>query len=212
MARMDRHAVPDEEQLVEQFKPTGGFILGYTALAVVAGLLVYVAVEDRSVTGLRVALGSVFIGVVVWATQIRPRASATRDTLFLRNSARDTEVPLALIDTVLVRQTLNVFVGTERYICIGIGSSRRKLTGRKQHSTSFLGLTSTPTTIGDTGGAAASQEPSLPYERWVSQRIEELAKDARARGTTRQVRHRIVVPVVAGLVVSGLAFALSLLL
>ena len=65
----------------------------------------------HSVVGLRIGLGAVFVGVVVWVTQLRPRVTAYPATLQLRGILRDTRVPYVLIDEVTMGQTLNVWVG-----------------------------------------------------------------------------------------------------
>src|SRR5512139_68793 len=104
---------------VERFHPTSGRHVGILSIAAIVGLLVYLAVDVHTVNGLRVAAGLVFFGVLIWVTQLRPRATLYPRTLHLQNSLRDTSVPLAVVDGVSVGRMLSVWVGERRYVCIG---------------------------------------------------------------------------------------------
>src|SRR5690242_19549788 len=102
------HAGMNSSGPTDKFKPTNGFIIGYTGLAMCAVAVVYTAVAVHTITGLRVGLGFALGILVVWVSLLRPRAAAYPGVLRLRNSLADIEVPLVLIDEVTVRQTLNV--------------------------------------------------------------------------------------------------------
>lgn len=185
---------------VERFDPTSGYVVGYTTLVAIALLEVYIAVTDPSMNGLRIALGAVFLGVLVWATQIRPRAVAYADTLLLKNIVGDVEVPLALVDNVVLATTLTVYAEDERFVCVGIGTTRR---GRKRETS----LPGQPVRRGRGHQAAMTAESFVPH------RIQELAAEARRRGTQPGgVRRRTSVPVLVAIAVTGLAFVVSLLL
>lgn len=205
------------DSVVARFKPTHGTVLGWLSLLVVVGVLAWIGLNARTLTGARVALGAVFAAVVVWSTMLRPRAHATPTTLVLRNSVLDSHVPLRLIDDVLVRQTLNVWVGDQRHVCTGIGRSRRSMLKPKRGAASVLGIEQADVRMGLGGpGGPGAIGTSGSYEDFVATRIEALARDAKAaaRGSDEpaQVRRVPAWPEIAALVVTGTAFVVSLLL
>ena len=58
---------PGRAEPVERFRPTSGQVVGYLTLGAIAVLLVYLAVEVRTIGGLRVGTALVFFGALVWA-------------------------------------------------------------------------------------------------------------------------------------------------
>ena len=199
---------------VERFKPTNGFAIGYFGLGLVVLLVAYLLLVDRSGTGFSVALAAAFFGVVIWVTQIRPRAVAYPHRLLLRNSVRDTEVPLAMIDGVSVRQTLNVWVGDRRFVCIGIGESVRSMMKQGRKSQSSLLGTGRWHQFSEMAERAAPDQTAMPYQAWVVSRIEELADQERrgpsGRAAVGEVRRLVAWPEVVAMIVLALAFAASL--
>jgi hypothetical protein len=208
-------AAPDHVP-VERFKPTNGSAIGYVGLALIVLLVGYLLLVDRSATGFSVALAAAFFGVVIWVTQVRPRAVAYPHRLLLRNSVRDTEVPLALIDQVSVRQTLNVWVGDRRFVCIGIGDSVRSMLKQGRKSQSSLLGTGRWGQFSEMAERAAPDQTAMPYQAWVVSRIEELAEQERrslaGRAAEGEVRRLVAWPEVVAMVVLALAFAGSLVL
>ena len=85
------------------------------------------ALTERSVLGLRVGLVAALIGVLTWMVLLRPRVRAYPTHAVLRNMASDTHLPLARVETVMIRHTLNVWVDDRRYTCAGIGRSSRSM-------------------------------------------------------------------------------------
>jgi hypothetical protein len=175
------------------FKPTSGTLLGSAGLAIAAIVVVLVVVGERSVLGLRTALGAALLALVIWMVMLRPRVTAYADTLVLRNMASDVHIPLAAIDDVAVRHTLNVHVDDQRYSCAGIGRSTRSML-RDQH------------------GAARSS--AQDYVAFVETTIEELSRAARRdnRGEVAPVRRSWAVPELAagGVLVVALAVTFAL--
>lgn len=199
---------------MERFKPTNGLVVGWFGLAFAAGVVVYCAVAVHSLTGLRVALGAVLCGTVVWMTQLRPRATAYPHHLLLRNAARDAEIPLAAIEEVSVRQTLRVFTQERRYDCIGIGTSRRELLGvRRRTPPSLLGE-GRMLDFSRKHDRASTAETGTTYEAFVVNRIGELVereKQAAPGERPAAVRRAWAWPELAVLAASGVAFALAFL-
>lgn len=203
---------------VERFAPTSGKVVGYTSLAVIVALLVYLAADVHTLTGLRIGLGLAFFGVLVWTTQLRSRAAVYPRHLHLKNSLRDTTIPLVAIDGVVVRRTLNVFVDGNKYVCVGIGTPLRKLVKAKSTGPSaMLGWDKLDS-------YTRAQTPLNPdqtltdYSTFVETRITGLVEEARrspdagSSGTTGEPEHSWAWPEIIALAVLGAAFVLSLLL
>jgi len=198
---------------IERFKPNGT-ITGYAALALCAFAVVYVAVTAHTPTGTRVALGLALAGCVSWVSLLRPRAVAYSDVLRLKNSLVDVEVPLAMIDAVTVRQTLNVWVGDHRYVCVGIGRSRRSMFKRNRPGgiAMLLGMGRVQDFVQQSDRARLDQS-SMLYETYVVTKIEDLAEAARkdlgGEPPTRRVRHLPAWPEIVALAALAIAFAVS---
>jgi hypothetical protein len=206
-----------EKEPVERFKPTSGAFVGWAGLAVAAGAVLWVLFNVHSVIGVRVALAAIFAALVIWVTQFRPRVTAYPGLMVMHGSLHDTFVPYVAIDELSMGQTLNVWVGRRRYVCIGIGRSvgyemRQRVRGHG---------TETPT-----GGARTygfSGRPSTPgsehgtsYASFVLSRLDDLIAASRHGrppvGQRPEVRQEYAVPEIAGLVVAGAALLLSFLL
>lgn len=171
-------ANPDPAARVERFKPTGGMFIGWASVAAAVILLVLVPLSEPNLIGVRVVMIVAIVALVVWMALLRPRATAYGDTLVLQNMVTDTHVPLAGIDAVLVRTTLNVWVADERYVCIGIGRPTRKLVKEKGGGPmSILGLEHDDRRygFGQSGEIGASKD----YAGFVEDRIATLALAAR---------------------------------
>jgi hypothetical protein len=207
---------------VERFRPTSGRFLGWSSMLVALLLIGYVAVTSPSLDGLRVVLGLSFAAALVWATQLRPRATLYPATLELRNSFRDATVPLARIDEVTVRRTLNVWAAGERYVCIGIGTPLRPMVTmqKSRGSSTILGFDRLE-------AYHASQTPPSPdqsameYATFVETRIQDAVDQVRRDGVpgprdTAGTRHHPprrtwAWPEIGALAVTGVGFVVSLL-
>ena len=164
---------------VERFAPTSGQFLGWTGILIAAVAVGYPILAVHTVTGLRVALGAVVFAVVVWMTQLRPRATAYPRHLVLRNSVRDTHIPLHEVDEVAVRQSLQVFVGDQRHVCIGVGrSSRDRLKQLRRRSQQTVGASRFQEFKGK-AEVAGLDERAVSYATFVETRIQELVEQAR---------------------------------
>jgi hypothetical protein len=197
---------------VERFKPTNGFVLGYISLALAAVVLAYSLFGVHTLTGVRVAIAMVFVGTVIWTTQIRPRAALYSRVLELRNSLRDTWVPLELVEDVDIGTFLSVWADERRYVCIGIGRGRRPRK-RRNDGPSLLGK-SRWREFADMADKAAPDQSAMAYETWVVRRIEELSdgakKEAAADAPRPAVRRTVAWLEVGLLVGSALAFVVTL--
>jgi hypothetical protein len=211
----------DDEKVLERFKPTTGMLTGWAGLVVAAFTIGYVALNVHTVGGLRLALGALFAAALIWATQLRPRVSAYTRSLHLKGMVRDAVVPYVLIDEVTMAQTLNVWVGERRFVCIGIGKSlvadvRQRAKSERQGS--LLGASRTHE-FSDKAEMAAPDQTAMSYQTFVVTRIEELVDHAkrevqrgRATADGAEVTRPYAVPEIAALVVTGLLFLASLAL
>lgn len=209
MGVQNRH-MPSDPAVVHKFSPNNGTFAGYAAFAMAVVLLGFVALQMRSVEGIRVALATLTAATAVWITIVRPRAYVTKQTLVLRNMVSDTHIPLASVEKVVMRQTLNVWVAGKRHMCIGIGKTRPQLHGRQRRS---LGLP-----FGGLGGASAAVPVTTPgqdtkYEDFVVDRIRKMSDEARRDGLPGgDVRRVPAVPEIVGFLVLLAALGLSFLL
>lgn len=220
-SRNDSVAGSDGARPLERFKPTTGSFIGWAGMATAAFALGYTAIYVHNVVGLRIGLGAVFAAVVIWVSQLRPRATAYPDVLHLKGALRDTHVPYLLIDEVAMGQTLNVWAGDRRFVCIGIGKSLGtdiRQRAKKERQGSLLG-SSRQHEFSERAEAAAPDQRAMDYQTFVVTRIEELVDEARReqkrrpdRAVPGDVRQVYAVPELVALTVTGLAFVLSLLI
>ena len=210
---------PGAERVLERFKPTTGMFVGWAGIALVVFTIGYVVITVHTVVGLRIALAAAFAGVLVWVSQLRPRVTAYTERLKLQGALRDTVVPYVLIDEVTMAQTLNVWVGEQRFVCIGIGKSLGsdiRQRAKKERHGSLLGASRTRE-FSEKAEVAAPDQTAMSYHTFVVTRIEELVDQAkrelrRSGGSTEgeEVRRPYAVPEIVALAVTGLVFVASL--
>jgi len=199
---------------VERFAPTSGLFLGWFGVAACTVALVWVALTAHTTTGLRVGLGAVLFALVVWVTQLRPRALAYGDHLLLRNAIRDTRVPLTAIDDVRVTQSLQVWTGERRHLCIGIGHSVRQQLKVKKRRRAQLLSPSRWQAFSEAAEMAAPDQTAMSYATFVETRITELVEAARKENhgpdaTAADVRRSWAWPELAALAVAGAALLVT---
>lgn len=203
---------------VERFKPTAGVFVGWTGLTLALLTITYVVVFERSFGGLQLALGAAFVAALVWATQLRPRATAYAEELVIHGSIQDTAIPYVAIGEVTMGQTLSVVAAGRRFVCVGIGRSLGSEARQRVRAHAQSGLLG-PARVSQVTGAEApaSRHGSTSYPDFVLTRIQDLVAAARTRADRAgnhdrtEVRRTYAVPELVALVVTGLAFAVSLL-
>ena len=171
--------------------------------------MVLTAVTEPNLTGVRICLLVALAGVVVWAVLLRPRATAYDETLVLHNQVSDWHLPLAEVEDVAVRHTLNVWVGGKRYSCSGIGrASRQMVRGPDGAPASVFARRDDPRT----GAGDAAKIGEVDYATFVENRIDELAAVARREGGQPPAVQRVwAVPELAALSVLALAALVAFL-
>ena len=111
---------------VQTFRVTSGRVTGVVGVVMcvaVAALFVITEPPAAAITGV---LGCAFVGVLTWASLLRPHVAATAEELWMWTLFHKVAIPLASIDTVLVRRYLVVRSGGVKYICPAIGRSLRQ--------------------------------------------------------------------------------------
>ncbi len=210
----------------QTFTATGGRVTGLLGLATAAFVAVMFVVSAPASVAVPGVIACAIAALLAWGALLRPDVSVVAEDLRLRNLFETVTVPLAGIDTVVVRRYLVVRAGGTKYVCPAIGRSLRK-TVRSEMKWNGGNQMLTP-------GAAISQDSSviaasqvkrqgeIDYPDYVEQRIHQLAAAARARRGIeerseeeyelgQQSVRRTFWPVVAGLAVLTVAFVVTLL-
>ncbi len=202
---------------LERFKPTTGLLSGYLGLLLAGATLVYALVAVHSLVGVRLGLGAIVAGLLVWVSQLRPRVTAYAEVLKLHGLVRDTFIPYTVIREVAVTQLMHVFVGDTKYVCVGVGNSlsadvRQRA---KQRRGAMRGATRRHDF--DEQSRLAQAGSGLTYQTFVTTRIEQLVDQAKRAGTVPDdaegaVVTRWAVPEIVAIAVFGTAFAVACLL
>lgn len=167
MSTAINEGAPVADEVVENFRPTGGRILGVLALLMVAAVVAISLVDREHPFPPEVVWGSLFAGSLVWAAMLRPRLWVTTSDLVMRNMASTIRIPLAAIEQIAVRQVVVVRAGEGRYVSPAVGKTWRQ--------TAFSRSGGRP------GGRAPKPGAALPYPDFVDDRLHELTEEARAK-------------------------------
>jgi hypothetical protein len=210
-------------EVVQTFRASNGRVTGLIGLALCAFVAVLsVATEDAS-AAVPSVIGCALAAVIVWAALLRPGVSATAQELRMRTFAEDVTIPLASIDTVVVRRYLLIRSGGEKYICPAVGRSLRKTV---RHEMRWQGNSQllAPVQAGDLAAVQTEVkgDKGIEYADFVETQIAHLADvDRAARGIEArseeeyelgsQVVRRRAWPEVIAMAVLAVAFLVSLL-
>ncbi|MFZ2013801.1 MAG: hypothetical protein WAV00_08275 [Nocardioides sp.] len=210
---------------METFTATNGRVTGVLGLLTTAFIAVMFVISAPARIAVPGVIACLFAVVVLWGAMLRPSVSTTADDLLMRTLFETVTIPLAGIDTVLVRRYLLVRAGGTKYVCPAIGRSLRKTVRSEMKWSGGAQVLSPGAAITkDSSVIAASQvkrKGEIDYADFVEQRILHLAASARAaRGIQErseeeydlgsQAVRRPFWPVVVALVVLGLAFVVAL--
>ncbi len=210
---------------VETFTATSGRITGVLGLITAAFIAVMFVISAPARIAVPGVIACLFAAVVIWGAMLRPAVSVTGDHLLMRTLFETVTIPLAGIDTVLVRRYLLVRAGGTKYVCPAIGRPLRKTVRSEMKWGGGPQVLSPGAAITkDSSVIAASQvkrQGDIDYADFVEQRILHLAATARAaRGIEErseeeyeigsQAVRRTFWPVIGALVVLALAFVVVL--
>jgi len=169
---------------VHRFRPTNGRVTGYLGIGLCALGVVVFAVSGSASTRVSGILGCAFTAVLVWAAMLRPQVSATKTELRMRTLFESITIPLASIDTVVVRRYLLVRSGGHKYICPAISRSLRKTVRAEMKWHGGGQMLSPNITPADPTGSLQTEvkgEHELDYADFVEQEITTLAGNDRDR-------------------------------
>jgi hypothetical protein len=209
---------------VHRFRATNGRVTGFFGLGLCALGAVVFAASGATHTVVSGVLGCAFAAVLVWGAMLRPQVTATATDLHMRTLFESVVIPLASIDTVIVRRYLLVRSGGHKYICPAISRSLRRTVRAEMKWGGGGQLLAPGLTMPDPTGSLQTEvkgEHDLDYPDFVEQQITTLAGNDRARRGIEarseeeydlgaQVRRRTAWVEVAALVVLGVAFLVSL--
>lgn len=173
--------------LLERFKPTAGRWLAIVGIVVMTVIGISVASTGLDPDTIFVlALLAVLVSMS-WAALIRPSLSAFCDHLLIKNIWSDLQIPWRLITDVDVRQTLQVYVGDERYHSIAVGKSVRKnvrpgrQSGSSAAESALLGTTA-PTSLNERPTLEGISSVGTIYADYVVIKVQTFAAAQRDLG------------------------------
>lgn len=210
---------------MERFTATNGRVTGVLGLVTAAFIAVMFVISAPARIAVPGVIACLFAAVVLWGAMLRPGVSATADHLLMRTLFETVTIPLAGIDTVVVRRYLLVRAGGTKYVCPAIGRSLRKTVRSEMKWSGGPQVLSPGAAITkDSSVIAASQikrKGEIDYADFVEERILHLAASARAaRGIEErseeeyelgsQTVRRTFWPVLVALAVLAVAFVVAL--
>jgi hypothetical protein len=170
---------------LQRFRPTNGRVMGLLGIVLCGALAAVFVTSAPASTAVPATLACAFAALLVWAAMLRPTVAATSEELRIRTMFETVEIPLASIETVLVRRFLVVRSGGRKYICPAISRSLRKTVRSELKWSGGGGNMLLPGVTADGGGRSTLKQDAgahdLAYPDFVEQRIEQLAADDRAR-------------------------------
>jgi hypothetical protein len=210
---------------LQRFRPTNGRVMGLLGIVLCGALAAVFVTSAPASTAVPATLACAFAALLVWAAMLRPTVAATSEELRIRTMFETVEIPLASIETVLVRRFLVVRSGGRKYICPAISRSLRKTVRSELKWSGGGGNMLLPGVTADGGGRSTLKQDAgahdLAYPDFVEQQIQQLARNHRsARGIEErseeeyelgcQTVRRTAWPEIIGLAVLGLALVVSL--
>jgi hypothetical protein len=167
---------------IERFRPTNGRVMGVLGLLMSAFVAVVLVVYETPRVAVPGVLACLLLAMLVWLAMLRPGVAATETDLHMRTLFESVRIPLASVDTVLVRRYLLVRSGGRKYICPAISRPLRKTVRAETNwgGQSLMGPGVPAERLGDIG-TDVKEAPEVAYADFVEQRIGALAANDRAR-------------------------------
>jgi hypothetical protein len=172
---------PDE---LERFRPTNGRASGALGLLLCAFVAVLFVRYEAPSTAVPGVIGCAFGAVFVWLVMLRPSVAASSTTLRLRTLFETVSIPIASVDTAIVRRYLLVRSGGRKYICPAISRPLRKTVRNELKWSGSQQLMQPGLSEERLSGGAVQTEVDrneLGYPDFVEQRIGQLAANDRAQ-------------------------------
>jgi hypothetical protein len=196
--------------------PTSGLVTGWIGEAFVLVLVISTLVDHRDLDGLRVALGALLGGALVWSFLLRSRVVLRSGDLLLRNAYVDTAVPYTLIDRFVVRSVTHVGVGSKRYVASSVGRSSRSMMRRGRGAGATAGTGGGPLVNPATEPVPTRARDTLDVADFLEEQVADRRRRARdwpgaPEGAGGEVRRMVAWPEVAVSAALAVAFVVSLL-
>jgi hypothetical protein len=171
----------EQDDELERFRPTNGRLTGVLGLLLCAFVGVVLVVYEPAATAVPGVIGCAFAAVFIWVVMLRPSVAASSAELRLRTLFETVSIPIASVDTVVVRRYLLVRAGGRKYLCPAISRPLRKTvrTEMKWGGHQFLQPGVSEERLGGVQTEVSRYE--LAYPDFVEQRIAQLAARDRAR-------------------------------
>ncbi|WP_151083187.1 hypothetical protein [Nocardioides cynanchi] len=172
---------------LQRFRPTNGRAMGVLGIVLCVAIAAVFVTSASAATAVPATLACAAAGVLIWAAMLRPSVSATSDELRMRTMFETVEIPLASIDTVLVRRYLLIRSGGRKYICPAISRSLRKTVRSEMKWNGGGGGNLLMPGVAADGGSRSSvaqdagAQQDMAYPDFVEQQIQHLARTDRAR-------------------------------
>jgi hypothetical protein len=169
-----RSSIRDEGAMVardglEKYRSGSSLVTGVIGLLATAAVGVLTLV-DYQAGDWKILVGCAFVGLVVWVVLVRPTVAIAGDRLELRGMLSQVRLPLAAVEDVKIAQYVAVRSAGRTWTCPGVGRSKRQISRMGSPGAEALGARP-QSRVKDSGTVA----------NFVTERIEQLAEDARAR-------------------------------
>jgi hypothetical protein len=181
---MAEHEADHQTEEIQRFRPTNGRAMGVLGLLMAVCVAVLFVLYGTPAVAVPGVLGCLFLAGLVWLAMLRPGVAASETELRLRTLFETVSIPLASVDTVVVRRYLLVRSGGHKYICPAISRPLRKTVRAelKWKSPQML----SPDLSEERLGAGRLQTEvkgmnEMSYPDFVEQRITQLAVNDRLR-------------------------------
>jgi hypothetical protein len=171
---------PAEE--IQRFRPTNGRVMGVVGILLCVFVAVVLVAYESAAVAVPGVVGAAFVALLVWLAMLRPSVSASSTELTMRTLFETVWIPLASVDTVIVRRYLLVRSGGQKYICPAISRPLRR-TVRNEMRWGGQQLMNPGLSEERLGGSMKTdvKDQGISYPDFVEQQIAALAANDRAR-------------------------------
>jgi hypothetical protein len=195
---------------LEKYRSGSSLVTGVIGLLATAAIGVLTLV-DYQAGDWKILVGCAFVGLVVWVVLVRPMVAVAGDRLELRGMLSQVRLPLASVEDVKVAQYVAVRSAGRTWTCPGVGRSKRQISRMGNPGAEAL-----------SARAQGRVKDSGTVANFVTERIQQLAEDARARSgiamlsdeqfaLAEGVRRTWSWPVIAGLLTLTAVFVVAVL-
>lgn len=168
---------------IQRLRPNNGRAMGVLGLLLCLFVAVMLVVSETPSMAVPGVLACLIAAVLVWMALLRPSVAVSETHLYLRTLFESVRIPLASVDTVVVRRYLLVRSGGQKYICPAISRPLRRTVRKemKWSGQSAMQPGAALERLGDGLQTEVKEEHDIAYADFVEQRILGLAANDRAR-------------------------------